>query len=174
MSEDPREREERFLALCKDAVCSHLQSDVPIGVALSGGLDSATLLSLLDLTHPNPARIEAFSFAFSDPRYSERPYVEALAAQTGHRVHFVTVTPQDFARTADKFSLAQEEPFAGAPISAYSLCFERAREQGFIVMMDGSGMDEGLGGYERFRPADGPSVSRGRWSALEHELTASG
>lgn len=175
MSEDPREREQRFLDFCRDAVRSHLQSDVPIGVALSGGLDSATLLSLLDQVHPDPTRIEAFSFAFSDPAYSERPYVEALARQTGHTVHFVTVTPDDVARTAEQCSLSQGEPFAGTPISSYALCFERARDRGFIVMMDGSGMDEGLGGYERFRPALWADLFlEGKFGALEREFAASG
>jgi asparagine synthase (glutamine-hydrolysing) len=156
-------------------VQSHLVSDVPIGVALSGGLDSATLLALLDRTHPDPSRVEAFSFDFSDSAYSERPYVEALVKQTGHRVHFVTVGAEDMARTVERFSLSQGEPFAGAPISAYSLCFERARQEGFIVMMDGSGMDEGLAGYDRFRPAFWADLFLGgEWSRLEREWTAEG
>jgi asparagine synthase (glutamine-hydrolysing) len=172
---DPQKREETFLHLCSDAVRCHLQSDVPVGVALSGGLDSATLLALLDRTHPDPRRVEAFSFAFADPNYSERPYVEALAEHTGRRAHFVEVSPQTFAETAERVSLSQGEPFAGAPISAYALCFELARRHGFIVMMDGSGMDEGLAGYDRFRPARWADLFvAGEWSALERELRAAG
>ena len=175
VSSDPQVREETLLNLCKDAVDSHLRSDVPVGVALSGGLDSATLLALLDKTHPNPTRIEAFSCTFSDPAYSERPFVETLAKQTGRKAHFVEVSPQDFAETAEQFTIMQEEPFAGAPISAYALCFELARRHGFIVIMDGSGMDEGLAGYDRFRPALWADLFLGgQWQALDRELVACG
>jgi asparagine synthase (glutamine-hydrolysing) len=172
---DPREREQTFIHLCNEAVRSHLRSDVPVGVALSGGLDSATLLALLDGTHPDPTQIEGFSFAFADPVYSEQPYVEALAQHTGRKVHFVEVSPQDFAQTAERFTFSQEEPFAGAPISAYALCFERARALGFTVIMDGSGIDEGLAGYDRFRPALWADLFlAGSWQTLERELVASG
>jgi asparagine synthase (glutamine-hydrolysing) len=175
VSSDPREREETLLNLCKDAVDSHLRSDVPVGVALSGGLDSATLLALLDKSHLYPSQVEAFSFTFADPAYSERPYVEAMARKTGRAAHFVEVGPQDFVETAERFTVMQEEPFAGAPISAYTLCFELARRHGFIVMMDGSGIDEALAGYDRFRPALWADLFlAGQWEALDRELVACG
>jgi asparagine synthase (glutamine-hydrolysing) len=174
VSSDPREREDVLLALCADAVDLHLRSDVPVGVALSGGLDSATLLALLDKTHPDPTRVEAFSFTFADPTYSERPYVEAMAQATGRRAHFAEVSAQDFVNTAEQFTTSQEEPFAGAPISAYSICFKLARQHDFIVIMDGSGIDEGLAGYDRFRPALWADLfAQGQWSDLEAELSAS-
>lgn len=149
----PREREDKLLELCRGAVDLHLRSDVPVGVALSGGLDSATLLTMLDRTHPEPAKIEAFSFMGDDPAYSERPYVERMARETGRRAHFSVVGAHDFADAAPEACWSQEEPFAGAPIVAYAECFRRARREGFIVVMDGSGVDEALAGYDRFRPA---------------------
>jgi len=171
----PEAREEHLLELAGEAVRSHLISDVPVGVALSGGLDSATLLALLDRTHPDPTRVEAFSFSFSDPAYSERPFVEAMAKHTGRKAHFFEVSPASFAETAERFSREQEEPFAGAPISAYSLCFQLARQNGFIVMMDGSGVDEGLAGYGRFLPAFWADLFvSGGWHELEKEFGASG
>jgi asparagine synthase (glutamine-hydrolysing) len=175
VSADPKQREDILLDLCSDAVDLHLRSDVPVGVALSGGLDSATLLAFLDRVHPDPRRVEAFSFAFAEEAYSERPYVEAMARQTGRPVHFVEVSAQTFAETAERFCVSQEEPFAGAPISAYALCFELARQHGFIVMMDGSGVDEGLAGYGRFRPAWWADLFlSGQWQALDREFVASG
>lgn len=174
VSSDPQEREDALLALCADAVDLHLRSDVPVGVALSGGLDSATLLVLLDKTHPDPTRVEAFSFTFTDPTYSERPYVETMAQVTRRRAHFVEVSAQDFVNTVERFTASQEEPFAGAPISAYSICFELARQHNFIVIMDGSGIDEGLAGYDRFRPALWADLFvQEQWSDLEAELSAS-
>jgi len=175
VSKSPQEREEKLLSLCKETVKSHLRSDVPVGVALSGGLDSATLLALLDKTHPDPTRVEAFSFSFADPAYSEWSYVEAMAHQTGRLAHVVEVSPQSFAETAERIIGSQEEPYAGAPISAYAMCFELAREHGFIVMMDGSGIDEGLAGYGRFLPALWADLFlSGQSHALDQELVASG
>lgn len=171
----PEQREERLLDFCASAVDLHLRSDVPVAVALSGGLDSATLLALLDQIHPDPSRVEAFSFCFADQAYSERPYVETMSAETGRRASFVEVSATDFADTIERISQSQQEPFAGAPISAYSLCFELARQHGFIVMMDGSGLDEGLAGYKRFLPSLWADLANtGRWEDLDRELTACG
>lgn len=175
VSSEAQEREDRLLALCSEAVDAHLRSDVPVGVALSGGLDSSVLLALLDRIHPDPKKVEGFSFCFSENEYSERPYVEAMARHSGRQVHFVEVTPALLAETAEQFCVVQEEPFAGAPISAYSLCFELARQRGFIVIMDGSGIDEGLAGYLRFRPALWADLFlSGQSESLEQELASSG
>ena len=170
---DPRQREEALLSLCGDAVASHLKSDVPIGVALSGGLDSSTLLALLDRAHPDPTMVEAFSVVYPEAAYSERPYVEAMARHTGRRAHFIEVTAQRFADSVERCAVSQEEPHAGAPIAGYSLGFEAARERGFIVMMDGSGIDECLAGYDRFRPARWADLLlAGEWQGLDRELRA--
>ncbi|NPV85836.1 MAG: asparagine synthase (glutamine-hydrolyzing) [Anaerolineae bacterium] len=170
---EPQKREEKLLDMCKEAVDLHLRSDVPVGVALSGGLDSSVLLSLLDKIHPDPARVEAFSFSFDDPQYSERPFVEEMARQTGRPAHFVEITPAVFAECAIAFCESQEEPFAGLPISAYTLCFQLARQHGFIVIMDGSGLDEGLAGYDRFRVARWADLfENGQMQVLERELSA--
>lgn len=175
MSRRPKEREETLLNLCTEAVDLHLRSDVPVGVALSGGLDSAVLLTFLDMVHPDPTRVTAFSFVFNEAAYSERPYIEAMAQRTRRTVQFLEMSPQRFADTAENICYSQEEPFAGAPISAYSLCFQLAREHGFIVIMDGSGIDEGLAGYDRFRPALWADLfSAGNFEDLNRELATSG
>ena len=175
VSADPAEREETLLALCRDAVDLHLRSDVPVGIALSGGLDSATLLCLLDQVHPDPTRVEAFSFAFAEAQYSERPFVEIMAQQTGRRAHFVEMSAHQFADSAAKYTESQEEPYAGAPISAYAMCYEQVRAHDFIVVMDGSGIDEGLAGYGRFQPAHWADLfNAGRFDVLEAELNAGG
>lgn len=168
-------REDRLLELATDAIDIHLRSDVPVGVAMSGGLDSSTLLKLLDKVHPNPTRVEAFSFAFNDPAYSERPFVEKMAQATGRAAHFVEISPQMFVQTVPEFVQNQGEPFAGLPISAYAHCFRLAHEHGFIVIMDGSGIDEGLAGYTRFRPAYWADLfEQGNFDTLNRELSASG
>jgi len=170
-----QEREDELMARATVAVDLALRSDVPVAVALSGGLDSSTLLAILDRVHPDPTKVEAFSFTFRDPTYSERPWVEAMARHTGRQAHFVSTEAADFSTYAERFVDSQEEPFAGAPIVAYARCFELIRQKGFIVVMDGSGVDEGLAGYARFRPALWADLlSAGDEESLERELTAVG
>lgn len=175
ISPDPVEREEIFLDLATRAVKEHLRSDVPVGVALSGGLDSTTLLSILDKVHPDPGRVEAFSFAFSEKEYSERAYVEEMARHTGRKAHFVEYSSKQFVDSVEKLCWSQEEPFAGVPIGAYTACFELANRHDFTVIMDGSGLDEGLAGYGRFLPAMWADLYlTGQFSELEEEFAAAG
>lgn len=175
ISPAPQEREEIFLDLATRAVEEHLRSDVPVGVALSGGLDSTTLLSILDKVHPEPQMVEAFSFAFSEKEYSERPYVEEMARHTGRKAHFVELSYTQFAEGIEQLSYSQEEPFAGVPIAAYTACFELAHQHDFTVIMDGSGLDEGLAGYGRFVPAMWADLYLGgKFGELAEEFTAAG
>lgn len=170
-----KERQENLIDLCADAVDLHLRSDVPVAVALSGGLDSATLLALLTKIHPDLTVLEAFSFSFSEEKYSERPYVEAMAKHANCKAHFVEISPEMFAESSERFTISQEEPFAGAPISAYALCFEMIRSHDFIVVMDGSGIDEALAGYSRFLPAFWADLFlQGDMEGLDKELTCCG
>ncbi len=170
-----QERDEKFVELALDALRLHLRSDVPVGVALSGGLDSAMLLALLVRTHPDPQKVEAFSFVFNDEKYSERPYVEKMIHHTGQRGHFVEISPEIFIDDTQALCISQEEPFAGLPIAAYAASFKEARENRFIVMMDGSGLDEGLAGYDRFFPAYWVDLfAEGKFEKLDLELSAKG
>ena len=98
-----------------------------------------------------------------------------MSNHSGHRVTFRTVTPQDFALTLDSVIAQQEEPHAGAPIVAYTLCFEALRRQGIIVAMDGTGIDEGLAGYARFLPAYWADLqAAGDSQRLQAEFAAAG
>ena len=174
-SADRTERGEQLIALLQDAVRLGLRADVPLGIAMSGGLDSAVLLALIDRAHPDPTRLELFSFDFDDARYGERLWVEAMAAHTGHAARFRTVTPADFTDSLDGVLRQQQEPHAGAPIAAYTQCFEALRARGAIVVMDGSGLDEALAGYDVFRPARWADLAAaGDHVALEDELAAAG
>ncbi len=175
IAEDELEREEKFFHLATSAVKEHLRSDVPVGVALSGGLDSTTLLSILDKVHPDSSLVEAFSVSFAEEKYSERKHVEEMARLTHRKAHFVEYSCHQFADNVQRLCTIQEEPFAGVPIGGYTACFELAHQKGFTVIMDGSGLDEGLAGYSRFLPALWADLyMQGKFSELEEELTCSG
>ena len=175
IEEKQSDRAEHLASMMTEAVKLHLQSDVPIGIAVSGGLDSSVLLSLIGKTHPTRESVEAFSAVFDDPQYSERPFVEELVESTGHKPHFVNLSPDDFIAQVTDATLVQDEPFAGVPIVAYARCIAQMRRNGCIVIMDGTGIDEWLAGYDRFMPAYWADLSAaGKFANLEHELRAVG
>jgi len=97
-----------------------------------------------------------------------------MARHSGHHVTFRTIRPSDFIATLDPIIAQQQEPHAGAPITAYSLCFESVRSHGVVVVMDGTGIDEGLAGYGRFAPAHWADLAATeQWAQLDAELAAS-
>ena len=132
-------------------------------------------MSLLDAVHPDPSKVEAFSFVFKEEQYSEKPFIEQMASHTGRKAHFIEVHPSDFVEGAESICASQGEPFAGLPIYAYAECFALARRKQFIVLMDGSGLDEGLAGYTRFLPAMWADLFlEGKFQELEREFSSIG
>ena len=73
-----------YEALVRQSVALRFRSDVPVGIAISGGLDSSTLLALVDALGPDEAAVHAFTFTTGDPAYDELPWVEELVAGTAH------------------------------------------------------------------------------------------
>ena len=139
-----------------DAVKRRLIADVPLGVFLSGGMDSAIVTGLA--AQCTDAPLECFSIGFDDPRYDEsadcRIAAEHLAkfAPHGLRHHIRTVQPQDFGLLP---KLAREfgEPYADASMLPTYLLAAFAREH-VTVALSGDGADELFGGYERYHAMD--------------------
>lgn len=161
ISIDDAAQELRRLLLA--SVRLHLRSDVPLGVALSGGLDSSTLVGCMRFLEPD-APIHTFSFIASEREVSEEGWVDLMNAHTGAIGHKVVIAPQDLATDLDDMIAAQGEPFGSTSIYAQYRVFRLAREHGVTVTLDGQGADElcaGYGGYP------GPRVhsllDEGRW-----------
>ena len=123
-----------------------MRSDVPIGVALSGGIDSSALACAMRHIEPD-APINTFSFVARGTAVSEERWVDAVNAHVRARVHKVTAGGDDLARDLDDMILAQGEPFGSTSIYAQYRVFKLARDAGVIVTLDGQGADELLGGY---------------------------
>ena len=142
--------------LLSEAVRRRLVADVPLGVFLSGGLDSAIVTTLAAKHSTGP--LECFSIGFDDPRYDESADCKAAAvhlaklAPHGLRYHIKTVQPRDFdllPKLADEFG----EPYADASMLPSFFLAEFARER-VTVALSGDGADELFGGYERYRAMD--------------------
>ena len=130
-----------------------LRADVPIGTALSGGLDSSSIVGVMhDLLTERGAgdRQASVSCRFEGTPWDEGPYIDAVVARTGLRSHQITPGFTELMSRWDRVIWQQDEPIAGASILAQHLVFERARKEGLLVMLDGQGADEILAGYEKF------------------------
>jgi asparagine synthase (glutamine-hydrolysing) len=147
---------ERVRDLLSDAVKRRLVADVPLGVFLSGGLDSA-IVTALAAKHSD-APLECFSIGFDDPRYDESADCKATAAHLaklaphGLHHHIRTVQPQDF-DLLPKLAAEFGEPYADASMLPTYFLAAFAREH-VTVALSGDGADELFGGYERYRAMD--------------------
>lgn len=136
---------EKFLA----SVRLQLRSDVALGAALSGGLDSSAIVSAMRHLEPD-APIHAFSFVARGSPLSEERWVDLIGARIGAHVHKVEVASGELARDLDDLIDTQGEPFGSTSIYAQYRVFKLARERGITVTLDGQGADELLAGYQGY------------------------
>ena len=127
----------------------HMRSDVPLGAALSGGLDSSAIVCAMRHLEPD-ADIHTFSFIATGASVSEEHWVDQVNRHVDAREHKVSVTPEELAIDIDDLIASQGEPFGSTSIYAQYRVFKLARECGMTVTLDGQGADELLGGYNAY------------------------
>ena len=149
------ELRERFL----ESVRLHLRSDVPVGAALSGGIDSTAIVMAMRALAPD-LDLHTFSFVADDPELSEERWIDLAAGSCRAVQHKVTATPLELGADLDQLLDAQDEPFGSTSIHAQYRVFRAARAAGIKVMLDGQGADEMLGGYHTFAAAQLASLLR--------------
>lgn len=143
---------ERLEALLQDAIRLQMIADVPVGVFLSGGLDSSLIAAMM---RKNTAQdIHAFTIRFSeaDQRFEQMPddsrYARRVAQQFGFRFHEFEITP-DIEQLLPKMIWHLDEPLSDpAAINTY-LIARAARDNDIIVLLNGMGGDEIFGGYRK-------------------------
>jgi asparagine synthase (glutamine-hydrolysing) len=140
------EAAEELRRLFLESIRLHLRSDVPIGTALSGGIDSSSIVACMREVDPS-LEIHAISYIAENSQLSEEKWIDIVGDSTRAQVHKVRVRPSDLARDLDLLLKTQQEPFGSTSVYAQYRVFERARERGIKVMLDGQGADELLGGY---------------------------
>ncbi|MGH9359065.1 MAG: asparagine synthase (glutamine-hydrolyzing) [Terriglobia bacterium] len=136
-----------YRELLEQAVSTHLMSDVPLGVFLSGGLDSSVVAALTTRLRRSP--IETFSVGYAEASYSELPFAQTVASHLGSVHHEVRVGWQDFMEAMPRLVWHEDEPIVWP--SSVSLYFvaKLARER-VTVVLTGEGSDETLAGYTRY------------------------
>jgi asparagine synthase (glutamine-hydrolysing) len=141
---------DEYLSLLTESVRLRFRSDVPVGINLSGGLDSSTLLGLVQLVQGAESDVKAFTFVCGDPDYDELPWVQRMLLETRHPNVVCELSAKEVPELAPVVQSHQDAPFGGIPTLAYARVFERARAEGVIVLLDGQGMDEQWAGYDYY------------------------
>lgn len=129
-----------------DSVRLHLRSDVPLGVALSGGIDSTAVACAIRYLEPE-AEIHAFGYVADEPSISEEKWIRLAAAGCGAVCHTAMPGAADLLRDLDRLVLRQGEPFATTSIYASYATMRLASENGIKVILEGQGADELFAGY---------------------------
>ena len=136
-----------YRELLEGAVQSHLMSDVPLGVFLSGGVDSSAVAALMTKIRREP--VETFSVGYTEQTYSELPFARTVSEHIHSRHHEVFVSEQDFFGALPHLIWHEDEPIAWP--SSISLYFvARLARERVTVVLTGEGADETLAGYTRY------------------------
>lgn len=153
----------RVRELFLDSVRLHLRSDVPVGAALSGGIDSSAIVAAMRAVAPQ-ADLRTFTFAADDDVIGEEKYADIVSHHAHAVARKVRLGPGDLLADLDRLVAGQDEPFGSTSIYAQFRVFRLAAESGVKVMLDGQGADEMLAGYHGYFPARMASMLRqGQW-----------
>ena len=144
-----KDAENELSSLLAEAVELHMIADVPVGVLLSGGVDSTAVLSCA--AEKTDKEISTFTVGFADSGFAdERPYARLAAETFGSRHYDMTITASDFAAFLPQYVWHMEEPVCEPPAVALYYVSKLARNY-VKVLLSGEGGDEAFAGYDNYR-----------------------
>ena len=143
---DEKARVNELAVAMKTVVTEHLIADVPVGLLLSGGLDSSVVAAIAARQGP----LLTISMGFSDSDIDERPFARAVSAHIGSRHVEVLISPEEVIAEVQSGAWVFDDLFADWGTITTRLLYRRCREQGVKVVLVGEGADELFGGYDIF------------------------
>lgn len=156
--------------IVRESVQLHLASDVPLGVFLSGGIDSSAVANLAQ--RASGQAVNTFTLVFEEGEYDERRHAKAVAEAIGTRHHEIVLMESEFVASLDVALDSIDQPsFDG--LNSYYVS-KAVREAGLTVALTGTGGDELFGGYSSFRhvPTFQRWSRRTRWLPMALKLSA--
>ena len=138
-----------------DAVRLRLRSDVPVGTALSGGMDSSSVMTVATMLNRDVGAEPPTSFSARshDPKVDEGRYIAQVVSSTGGRNIDIFLTDGDVVSSIDELLWFMDEPFHSPTVYGHWRVLGRARAEGMIVMLEGQAGDEVFCGYDHLLPA---------------------
>lgn len=142
-----------FRSLFEHAVSEHLEADVPVGTALSGGLDSSAIVCEVNrilMSSGSESLQKTFSSCSKDERFSEKMWMDIVIDSTRVDSYFTYPELLDSMNLTSKMLWNQDEPFQSQSVFLGYNVFKLAKENNVTVLLNGQGADEYLGGYGQF------------------------
>lgn len=167
-----------FKTLLSDSIRLRGEPEVPIGSCLSGGLDSSSIVCVLNDILRSEGKSDnqnTFSMLSDNSAIDESKWINSVLEQTGAKGHFVVPSSSSCLQSLEALVWSQDEPFSSLGIYGQNEVFKLASSNGVKVMLDGQGADEYLAGYDGFFTANlSDLLGRGRFLSLLREAYAIG
>ncbi len=140
---DADARADRLHETLSTVVQQHLIADVPVGLLLSGGLDSSIVAALASRHQP----VRTISMAFADSAIDERPFARMVSKHVGSTHEEVIIRPEEIAADLERAVWVVDDLFGDWGVISTHILYQRCRDAGVKVVLVGEGSDELFGGY---------------------------